>query len=471
MRRVALLVCGLGFVLILTAGSVTALATGNLSGSLTTQFDLDLSTGNLVIEPDETSVTLDVSYKIETLTFSSTTDYDLSGLLQQVFDARGRLGQLQVDSRLSFSPVFGGTGSTIDRTNSVNSPTQTYNLGRVYFVDQIEITALTLDDDANTKWRVRVSSDGTIWEWVSNEITGNGAVPVVIPVRGLVKYVEIVAVGPSGFIDESAISVQVSGVAFVTTVGTAMAGISLDTELAIATGGSSLTFSVRAAEEGSLLDRATIAFAMDPITCVLNFESFDVGLGVSFGCVEELSVDIGFDCDEGFTDLRLSAGDIETGFSWLEVDLSITYSTTVKQVRLSPSLELNTVGMCFTPFIQLHTGTETTLLDGLSLYGIRIRCSDNGVTFESLTYLDGIHHTKEDYWEMFSISVDGDTCCGGGFDFEVKTHFGTTTSLFDWAETEFEAEFGLGESYVVNTYVSFIPAGIGGLTLGLSFTW
>jgi hypothetical protein len=96
----------------------------------------------------------------------------------------------------------------------------------------------------------------------------------------------------------------------------------------------------------------------------------------------------------------------------------------------------------------------------------------NGVTFESLTYLDGIHHTKEDYWEMFSISVDGDTCCGGGFDLELTTHFrDSQDSLFDWAETEFEAEFDLGASYVLSTYLSFTPAGVDDLIFGFAFTW
>jgi hypothetical protein len=468
MRRVAVLVCLL--VLALVAGRVTGLAAGVFSGSFTTQIGLDVPVGALEAESRETFADLAISCKMGPFTFSSATGYDMFGLLDQGFGARGSLGQLSLDSRLLLSPVFGGTGSTIDLTNSVNSPTHTYNLGRLYFVDQVEVTGLTLDDNANTKWRLRVSANGTDWEWISAEIAGNGTIPVVIPVRSLAKYIEIVA--SSGYVDESAISVQVSATAFVTSVGVSMAGISLDTELALATGGSSLTFTVRPTEEGSPLDRATIAFGMDPVTCVFGFESCDVGLELPFGCVEELSVDIGFECGEGFTDLALYAGDIKTGLSLFEVDLSITYSLSEKQVWLSPSLELNMLETCLTPLIGLKTGAEPTHIDGLNIYGVRIRSSVNGITFESLTYLDDIHHTKEDYWEMFSFAVDGDTCCGGGFDFEVTTHFGKThDALFDWAETEIEGEFGLGEGFLFNTYLSFTAGGIDDLILGFVFTW
>jgi hypothetical protein len=468
MRRAALLVGLLGFAV--TAAPITALSTGVFSGSFTTQIASDLPSGGPLIVPGETFATLAVSYKIDTFTFSSTTGYDMAGLLQEVLGARGSLGQLQINSTLSFSPVFGGTGSTIDRTNSVNSTTQTYNLGRLYFVDQVEVTALTLDDDVNTKWRVRVSPDGTDWDWISVEFVGNGAVPVVIPVRRLTKYIEIVA--SSGYIDESAISVQVSATAFVTTVGVAMAGISLDTGLAIATGGSSLTFRARPTEAGSLLDGVTIVFGIDPVTCAFGFESFDVGLEVGFGCIEELSVDIGFECDEGFTDLTLSAGDIQTGVPWLEFDVSLTYSVSEKDVRVSPSLVLAAPLVCVTPLIQLETGAEPLLVEGLSLYGLRIRSSVNGITFESLSYLDDLHHTKNDYWEKLSIAVDGDTCCGGGFDVEITTHFGKAhDALFDWAETEIDAEFGVGASYVFSSYVSFTPAGVDELIFGIVFSW
>ena len=473
MRNVAVLVCAL--IVALVVSPVVALAMGDLSGSLTTQIGLDGLFGSVYVQTESVTplAELAVSYKIDAFTFSSRTAYNIHGTLQQIFDARGSLGLLQIDSRLAFSPVFGGSGSTIDLTNSVNSPTQQFNLGRVYFVDRVEVTALTLDNNVTTTWRMQASLDGSNWEWVSEEITGTSTVPVVILVSGLARYVEIVVVAPSsGFVDESAISAEVSASSFITTVGVAIAGISLDTRLAIASGGSSLTLTVKPAEDGSLLDRVRIEFGMEPVTCVFGFESMDVGLDMSFGCVEELMVDIGFECDEGFTELELSARDIKTGFSWLEADLSITFSLTEKQVRFTPSLELDTAGMCFTPYIKLDTGAAAVQLEGLTFYGIRMSSSVDGVTFESLTYFDDIHHTKDNYWEMFSIAVDGDTCCGSRFYFKAATHFSKTSdSLFDWGETEFDLEFGLAESLLVNAYLSYTTAGVDDLILGFVVTW
>lgn len=460
-------------VVALIAHSAIAFASGGFSGSFHSQIGIGTSFGALQFQTESrmTMATLTNSYKLDKLTLFSSTSYDAFGMSQQVLGLSHTLGLIKLNSRLTFSPLPGGTGSTLNLTRSTNNPTQQYNLGNVYFVDHVEIIALTLDDDVNTKWRVRVSVDEVDWEWVSAEITGNGIVPVIIPINALCRYIEIVAI--TGFVDESAISVEVSAQSLVTTARLKVAGLSLNAKLALATGGSSFTLTVKPDEKGKLLERVKFTFSADPIMCDFAFDSVDIDMGFSFACLEEVSMDLGFDCEDGFEDVEISVDDINVGIPWLAFDISITFSPAEKRINLSPSLEFESPATCITPYMKLATATIPTVFDGVVFYGIRVKSTfDNGITIEDLTYFDDIHHTKNDYWEMISISLDGDSCCGGGFDLEVATHFSRTSDMvFGWAETEFDARFGLGSNIFVDTYLSFTSEGVEELIIGLSTSW
>jgi hypothetical protein len=470
MRKLPAALSALVVAAALTQG-LASLASSPFSGSLRAQIGLEIPAGAIQTTSNVTFVDFAMAYKIGDVTFSSLMSFDATGMAVLEFRGRGALNPVEFDSRLTFSPVLGGVGSTLDLNQSLINPSHLYDFGRIYFVDQIEVTSLTLEDNLNTTWRVRVSKDGTdgSWVWVSDEITGNTSIPVVLPIGEYVRYAQIV--GITGYISDSVISVQVSSEAFVTDIDIDAFGISLEAEVAYASGGSEFWISLGPAESGGVFDSATLHFGLDPVTCVTCFETLEIELDLPFACLDKGSVDIGFDFDEGFSGLTLDTQGIPTGLSWLSVDLGIDLSIAEKDVDLWPSLELEEYA-CVTPYFKIDFGTEVWDLEGLTLYGLRLRYNVNGVTVESLSYLDDIHHTKEDYWEKFRVSVDGDTCCGGGFNFDTSTHFSKNhTTLFDWAETEIALELDVGYNVTFGGYAAFIPSGLSDLIFRVRVTW
>jgi len=462
-----------GLIVLVALAQGVAFASSSLSGSFEFQVGLDIPAGGFTLQTSSnvTFVEFEVVYEVGGVTFSNLTSYDATGMALLQFAARGSLDLLWFDSRLTFSPVLGGPGSTLDLSDSWNNPVHAYDFGRIFFVDQIEVTSLTLEDNVNTKWRVRVSKDASAgsWIWVSSEATGNGSIPVVIPIGRYIRHVEIV--GITGYIDDSAISAQISSEAFVTTIDMDMFGVSIGGVFAFASGGSDVTFILDSVDSESVFDRATVNFNLDPVTCQIDDFAFDIEFELSFACFEEIGVDVGFDFDEGFTELEIDSRGISTGLSWLSADLGIDFSLTAKDLDVSLSLEIGEL-TCVTPYVAIDFGTEQWQIDGLTFYGIRIRYVFNGVTFESLSYLDDIHHTKEDYWEMIRISVDGDACCGGGFDVDIRTHFASThTTIFDWAETSLDLEYDIGSNVTFGGYVEIIPTGVNDLRFSVEVTW
>jgi len=462
-----------GLIVVAALAHSVAFASSPLSGRFESQIGLDIPAGGFTLQTasNVTFAEFELTYDLGDVTLFSFTSYDATGMALFEVGGWGIVGSLDFDSRLTFSPVLGGVGSTLDLSQSWINPSHLYDFGRIYFVDQVEVTSLTLEDNVNTRWRVRVSKDASSgsWMWISDETTGNGSVPVAFPVGKYNRYVEIV--GISGYVSDSAISTRVSSEAFVTRVEMETFGISLEAEFAYATGGSQLEFSLGSVDRDSFFDEATLRIGLDPVTCLFCFETVDIELRPSFACLEESSLDIAFDFDDGFSEFAFDSGGIPTGLSWLSIDLSIDFSLTAKDVHISPSLELEDYA-CVTPYVSIDFGTETWQLDGLTLYGLRFRGELNGVTVEDLTYLDDIHHTKEDYWEMIRISVDGDACCGGGFDFETTTHFRKNhTTLFDWAETSLEVEYDLGSNVTVGGYVEIVSTGLSDLIASLEVVW
>lgn len=139
--------------------------------------------------------------------------------------------------------------------------------------------------------------------------------------------------------------------------------------------------------------------------------------------------------ETAFDELAFATNDIGLGLcclSWLTFDAKVVFSLAAKSVTLTPEVNLGT-DTCFSIYASLGAGTGGAWqITDLSIYGLRLTHTWNGVSFESLSYLDGMHRVKDTYWEKFVIKSTSDACCGGTLAFEVATYFQDTHStLFD----------------------------------------
>jgi hypothetical protein len=458
-------------VTLIVGASTACSAAGDLSGTVETFLAFDLSGGGFAIQTDsDTYGKLKVDYILSGWTFRSLSTFSVDGLVAQEFLGSGSLGLIVLSNRLLFSPIAGaGPGLTSD-TKSANGVEHQYDFGTTSFIDWVSVTSITVVP-TGAQWRIKTSLDGVAWDWQSELFTGSFP-SGQIRVGRVARYVTIYVTTAGGYIDASALTASISSESWTGTARYTTSGVTLTAGWTLATGGSSLSFGIIGSHAGNLPVEGTIYFDILQPDCSLCFDRFTGKFVSSLSCIDRITSALKIS-KTGFDEVSFAATGLDLlGLASITFDARLAFSLTEKSVTLTPVLNLGDT-TCFTLYTSLVAGPAGAMeITGLSTYGIRLLWSLNGVEFESLTYLDDIHYTKENYWEMFRISVDGDTCCGGSFDFEVKTHFGTThTSLFDWAETEFEAEFGLGESYVFSTYMSFTSAGVNDLIFGFVFSW
>jgi len=440
-------------------------AQGILSGTLATTIALDFSGGAFGIQTDsDTYSQLEIDYTLSDWAFGSISTFSMSGLDTQEFFAAGSLGLIVFDSRLLFFPIAGSGSGLISDTKSANGVEHVYDFGALYFVNSVSVTSITVVP-VGTQWRIKTSQDGIVWSDLPY-VSPSGPVHV----GELARYVGIYVATGGAYIDESGLTVSVSGESWTGTARYATSGMTLTAQWALASGGSDLTLGINSSVGSASVDGKLYFDVVRP-DCSLCFDKVTVKVRSSLACVDSVTTTLEID-EEGFEELSFAATGLPLGVAGMSFGGKLAFSLTEKSLQLTPTLDMWDTA-CFTLYASLVPGSGGALdISGISLYGIRMVASLNGVKFESLTYLDDIHHTKANYWEMFRIEVDGDTCCGGGFDFEVTTHFGKThATLFDWAETEFNGEFGFGENYVFSNYVSFTSAGIDELAFGVGVSW
>ncbi|MCD6494926.1 hypothetical protein J7K60_02610, partial [Candidatus Bipolaricaulota bacterium] len=82
------------------------------------------------------------------------------------------------------------------------------------------------------------------------------------------------------------------------------------------------------------------------------------------------------------------------------------------------------------------------------------------------------HDFYPDYWEMFSIEVTGDGCCGGSYTFLAATYFKANSgSLFDWGMTHIEATLPVNTDIYFKTEVEVSTGGVDHFGIGMSLSW
>jgi len=216
--------------------------------------------------------------------------------------------------------------------------------------------------------------------------------------------------------------------------------------------------------------------------------------GWSFGCVEDITTTLHMTW-QGFDYLKLSLTGIETGIDWLRFGVDLTFQLQTKTLVLTPTMNLGE-NACIYLYSRLHTDPAAmTSITGIEIYGLGFTTTFGNVTVKDLSVFstscyaitteeygsvieekaDALkygHDFYPDYWEMFSLEVTGDACCGGSYTFLANTYFNkNVTSLFDWGMTYLEATIPINTDLFLNEEVEVDATGVDHFGLGMSVSW
>jgi len=443
-------------------------AVSPFSGSVETALALDFSGASFAIQSDsDTYCKLLLRYTTGGWNFKSQSTFGVSGFITQEFDTSGTLGLIVLNSQLLFSPILGSPPATFTDNKTTSGTEHKYDLGVPYFVDSVTVTSLTIVPSGSI-WRITASLDGTTPIWTSQAFTPPAIAP--IPVGVVARYITIVAQSGAS-LTQSAVTMSVSSQSWVTTARTVSDGVTLFGTFTLATGFSSLALGVMGSHADNLPVSGTVYFNLLPPDCSFCFDRFEGSFGLSFGCIKRATATLRIDC-AGFDELTFAVIGLDFGLPDITLDVTVSFSLTTKTVTLSPLLTLPS-NTCLTVYASLGYGPDGAWeISGLSIYGLRFMYSWDGVSFESLSYVDGLHYVKDTYWEKFTIKSTGDSCCGGKLTFEVSTYFQDLhTTLFDWGETEVDLSFDVGNNMTLSTGLVVNATGLSEGTIGWSSTW
>ena len=215
--------------------------------------------------------------------------------------------------------------------------------------------------------------------------------------------------------------------------------------------------------------------------------------GWSFGCVKDIATTL-YMTDQGFDYIKFALTGIKTGIDWLNFDVDLTFQLQTKTLVLTPTLNLGE-NTCIDAYAELLTDPAAmTSISGIRVYGLGFESSFGNVTVKDLSVFDTGNYaitTEEygsvieekadalkyghdfypDYWEMFSIEVTGDGCCGGTYTFLASTYFMNGGVLFDWGMTHIEATMPVNTDLFLKTEVEVDTAGVDHLGIGISVSW
>jgi hypothetical protein len=236
-------------------------------------------------------------------------------------------------------------------------------------------------------------------------------------------------------------------------------------------------------------------YATDPVVPGQGFtgEKLTVS-GWSFGCAESIEATAYVTC-EGLDFASFEMEDIALGISWLALDLGITYEVQTKSVALTPRLVVGNEILCLEPYFGIQHEISPWEIGGIYLGGLALVSSWNGVTVKGLTIFDpgryvitteecgsGIeplenaigdgHEYYAKYWELLSIEIVGNGCCGGKNRLLVNTYFEKGSGgIFGWGMTCAEASVGLSAAIELWGSMTVIDDGLDGVGVGIALHW
>lgn len=419
--------------IIMTLVGLTLLGGGPLSGSWTSELTFRPN-GDFYQFIRSLESLLVVDYTMTRFTTTSSSQFQLLGFIWQEFEATGTLGAFDYQANFLFGP------STADYIYS-------------QFIGSLSIAGLDF---------------GLYFAQLSDAVLGGAADGFAIRLVGSIGMVDVVSI---------------------TELGAKIKDADFD--------------GITIVHAGSGLERSYIT---DPVVVGQGFTGQKVTVsGLSFGCVSDITTTLYVTC-AGFDFIKFEVDTIDVGLSWLTLDLDLTFQTTVKTIDLTPTLVLGDAS-CIDVYAEVLTdapvGTNTTntifdtynSITGIGIYALGFSYSWNGVTVKELTVLntgryaittpeygsvieeiveaiENGHDYYTDYWEMFSIEVVRDGCCGGTNRFLANTYFNRNeTALFGWGMTYIEGEVAINSTISLSTQLEVSTNGADYLGVGVEVSW
>ena len=421
-------------IVITTLVGLTLVTSGPLSGSWTSEFTF-VPNGTFAQFINSLESLLVVDYTMSNLTATSSSEFQLFGFVWQEFEARGTLGAFNYQTNLLFGP----------------STEKKYIYTQV--IGSVRITGLDM---------------ALYFAQLSDAVLGGAADGFAFRLAGSIGTVDVVSISELGARIKDD---DFDGITIV--------------------------------HAGSGLERS---YVTDPMVVGQGFTGQKVtASGLNFGCVSNITTTLYVTC-AGFDFLKLELDTIDVGLSWLTLDLDLTFQTTVKTIELTPTLVLADA-LCIDVYAEVLTnapvGTNTTntlfdaynAITGIAIYGLGFSTSWNGITVKELTVfntgryaittpevgsvieeiveaIENGHDYYADYWELLSIEVIRDGCCGGTNRFLANTYFNKDeTALFGWGMTYIEGNIAISSTISLSTHIEASSDGADSFGLGAEVSW
>jgi len=215
--------------------------------------------------------------------------------------------------------------------------------------------------------------------------------------------------------------------------------------------------------------------------------------GWGFGCVEDVAATLYMSCVSGWEWIRLEVEGIDSGLSWLSLDAALTFELQTKSLVFIPTLVVGK-SVCVDAYIDVRSDAFPSI-DGIGLYGVGIVWSRDGVTVKELAVLDtgryaittpehgsaieaiadaveAGHAFYPDYWELLSIDVRRDGCCGGTHRFVVNSYFDRDAGgLLGWGMTSMEGEVAISSTLLLTGTLEVDTSGVDHVGFGFEVGW
>jgi len=329
----------------------------------------------------------------------------------------------------------------------VGAITLTSTLGVTYAIGDWAFTTTTVLDQAG---------------WVDQDFSVTG-------LFGLITVSSALGFGvPGGTFDS-----------WVTTLGLNMAGVEFTGVFSLDGDGSSLALGLIAGLGSDVEGSIDITFG-DGVDCDFDFVDVTIGLDFLFCDCAEIASEIYFTCLNGFEYVEFAAsGIVIPNLPWVSLDALLHFELQTKEITITPVFDFGTI-VCFDLFFEVDEDegavfpVDVLSLNSISIIGIGIGCTIGGVDFYALSMFDedGVDGDGL-YWEVYSIDVGADACCGGVFEFSLDMYFDDgQATLFEVALIDADMKVNVTTQFAFTMGLEVdVTAGFTEWCLGFEVIW